>query len=360
MFLKTLHLVNFKNYEDQSFLFEPGVNVISGNNGKGKTNLLDAIHYMSFCKSFLNPIDSQNIRHEMPFFVIEAAIDKNNKEEIVYCGLKRNQKKQFKRNKKEYEKLADHIGLFPLVIVSPFDAELVLAGGEERRRFLDALISQFNHSYLIDLMQYNRILQQRNALLKQFFDQKKFDIETLSIYDEQLASAGHSIYTVRKQFIEEFVPLFQKNYAFIAENDEIPTLQYESHLNDAVSLLELLQQNHEKDRYRMHTSKGIHRDDLGFMLNGFPIKRYGSQGQQKTYLTALKMAEFEYLKEKTQQLPFLILDDIFDKLDDRRVTKLLQRVVSEDFGQVFITDTAKLKIQGIFTTFGTNVHFIDL
>lgn len=360
MFLKNLHLVNFKNYEDQSFEFAPGVNVISGNNGVGKTNLLDAIHYMSFCKSFLNPIDSQNIRHETPFFVIEAAIERGDKEEIIYCGLKRNQKKQFKRNKKEYEKLADHIGLFPLVVVSPFDAELVLAGGEERRRFLDALISQFNHTYLLELMQYNRILQQRNALLKQFFDQKKFDIDTLSIYDEQLAVAGTSIYAVRKNFIEEFIPLFQKNYAFIAENNELPSLRYESHLNESVSMLELLQQSHEKDRYRMHTSKGIHRDDLAFLLNDFPIKKFGSQGQQKTYLTALKMAEYEYLKEKTKQLPFLILDDIFDKLDDQRVSKLLQRVSSEDVGQVFITDTDKLKIQDIFSTFGTSVNFIDL
>lgn len=360
MFLKKLHLVNFKNYEDQSFEFVSGVNVISGNNGVGKTNLLDAIHYMSFCKSFLNPIDSQNIRHETPFFVLEAVIERSGKEEIIYCGLKRNQKKQFKRNKKEYEKLADHIGLFPLVVVSPFDAELVLAGGEERRRFLDALISQFNHSYLLELIQYNRTLQQRNALLKQFFDQKKFDLETLSIYDEQLTAAGESIHFVRKHFIQEFIPLFQKNYVFISENNELPSLQYESHLNDTPSMIELLQKSHEKDRYRLHTSKGIHRDDLAFLLNGFPIKKFGSQGQQKTYLTALKMAEYEYLKEKTKQLPFLILDDIFDKLDDKRVSKLLQRVSSDDFGQVFITDTDKLKIQDIFSTFGTSVNFIDL
>lgn len=360
MFLKNLHLVNFKNYEDQSFEFDSGVNVITGNNGKGKTNLLDAIHYMSFCKSFLNPIDSQNIRHEMPFFVIESTIQKGEKEDVIYCGLKRNQKKQFKKNKKEYEKLADHIGAFPLVVVSPFDAELVLAGGEERRRFLDALISQFNHAYLIDLMQYNRILQQRNALLKQFADNHRFDTDTLAIYDEQLAQVGNFIHRVRAEFITEFIPLFQKNYAFIANNDELPSLSYESHLNDETSFLELLQNSHERDRYRMHTSKGIHRDDLSFLLNDFPIKKFGSQGQQKTYLTALKMAEYEFLKQETGLLPFLILDDIFDKLDDRRVTKLLQRVGSQDFGQVFITDTDKPKIQEIFATFDINVHFIDL
>jgi len=360
MHLEWLHILNFKNYEEQEFSFIPGVNCISGDNGRGKTNLLDAIHYLCFSKGFLNPVDSQNIRHDAPFFMLEGMFWREGREEHLYCGLKRGQKKQFKRNKKEYERLSDHIGLFPLVVISPLDSVLVTGGSEERRKFVDSLISQFDHTYLDALIAYNRVLQQRNALLKRMAEQRSFDGETLDVYDEQLSVYGAPIFEKRMAFLDEFTEVFNRYYHFLAGEGEVVSMTYDSQLGDDRSFTDLLLQCREKDRAVQYTSSGIHRDDLEFRLNTFPIKRFGSQGQQKSYLTALKLAEHDYLGRKMGFNPILLLDDIFDKLDAGRVGRLVTKVSEEGFGQVFITDTGKEKISQVFDKFGVNASFISL
>lgn len=360
MYLQHLHLLNFKNYEDREFRFVPGINCITGDNGVGKTNLLDAVHYLCFSKSFMNPADSQNILHQAPFFVVEGTFWREGREELLYCALKRGQKKQFKRNKKEYERLSDHIGLFPLVVISPLDAVLVTGGSEERRRFMDSLISQFDHAYLDQLIAYNRVLQQRNALLKQMAQSRMNDPDTLEIYNEQLVMYGEALHQRRQAFIQDFIPVFSRYYTLIAGTGEQAGLAYSSHLGGEMAFADLLRQSADRDRALQYTSVGIHKDDLEFRLNDFAMKRFGSQGQQKSYLTALKLAEHEYLERKTGFGPILLLDDIFDKLDAQRVGRLIAEVGREGFGQVFITDTGKEKISGLFSKFGVNATFIEL
>lgn len=357
MHLQHIRLVGFKNYDEAEFRFIPTVNCITGPNGKGKTNLLDAIHYLCLCKGFLNPVDSQNIRHGAPFFVIEGEFWREGKEEQIFCGLKRGMKKQFKRNKKEYERLADHIGLFPVVVISPLDHVLLTGGSEERRKFTDSLIAQFDHSYLEDLMAYNRLIAQRNALLKHFFESRKFDRETLHVYNEQLIPYGNAVYQRRKDFIERFTPVFSALYNYLSGQAEEVTLMYESHLHNG-DFGTLLNEALEKDRLMQYSTVGVHKDDLIFQLNGYPVRKFGSQGQQKTYLTALKLAEHDFLAQMKGFAPILLLDDIFDKLDSDRVGKLIHKVSEEGFGQVFITDTGKEKLSAIFDKFGITSSFI--
>ncbi len=338
MFLKQLSLVNFKNYSEFEAKFSEKINCFVGNNGIGKTNLLDALHYLSFCKSYFNSTDSQNIKHEEGFFVIQGQYEKFGETSEVYCGLKRNQKKIFKKNKREYERFSEHIGQYPLVMISPADSELINGGSELRRKFLDGIISQYDKVYLDNLISYNQVLKQRNALLKHFSESRSFDSETLDIIDDQLTIYGKSVIEIRTSFLKQFIPLFNFYYQFISDNNEAVALQYENSLGEKdfkTGLMIAL----PKDRMLHYTGVGPHKDDLDFTLNDFSLRKYASQGQQKSYLLALKLAQFEFIKEQKNTKPLLLLDDVYDKLDEQRFTKLLEMVSGDKFGQVFITDT---------------------
>ena len=337
MWLKRISILNYKNLEQAELSFSRKMNCIIGKNGMGKTNLLDAVYYLSFCKSATNPIDSQNIRHDQDFFVIQGFYETDTQEpEEVYCGLKRKQKKQFKRNKKEYTRLSDHIGFIPLVLVSPADSLLIAGGSEERRRFMDVVISQFDREYLEALIRYNKALMQRNTLLKSDIEPEE---ELMAVGEEMMATAGTVVYQKRKAFIDEFIPVFQSYYAYISQDREEVSLAYESHAAQG-DLLQLIQESRQRDRIMGYSLKGVHKDDLVMQLGEFPIKREGSQGQNKTYLIALKLAQFEFLKRTgSQTTPLVLLDDIFDKLDASRVEQIVKLVAGDNFGQIFITDT---------------------
>lgn len=347
MYLKKLSVLNFKNYPETDLQFSRHINCFTGNNGEGKTNVLDAIHYLSFCKSFFNPIDSQNILHEAPFFLIQGSFFANDIYEEIYCGLKRNQKKQFKRNKKEYSRLADHIGLFPLVMISPSDSELITEGSESRRRFIDSVIAQFDREYLETIINYNKVLSHRNALLKQFSNSSRFDKDSLEIWDMQLIEYGKKGHATRKKFISSFIPIFQQYYNLISGGREKVGVQYSSHLNES-TFEEVLEKALPRDRIAEYTTVGIHKDDLQFTINEYPLKKYASQGQQKSFLIALKLAQFDFIKSIKKVTPILLLDDIYDKLDDMRVKQLMDLVCSDNFGQLFITDTHLTRLSDLF------------
>ena len=338
MYLQKISLVNFKNIESQSFDFQQKINCFVGENGVGKTNVLDAIYYLSFTKSYFNPIASQNIRHGEGFFMIEGEYEVSERKETILCSLKKGQKKLLKRNGKAYEKFSEHIGQFPLVIISPADRDLIVEGSETRRKFIDGVISQQDKEYLQALISYNKVLSQRNALLKYFALNRTFDALNLKVYDEQLISYGVIVYEKRKTFLEAFTPIFNKKHQVISGNKESVNLLYKSQLHE-MSLGKLLENNLEKDRVLQYTSVGIHKDDLSFEIDQFPIKKFGSQGQQKSYLIALKLAQFEFIKQQSNVIPILLLDDIFDKLDEHRVAQIVDLVNNDEFGQIFITDT---------------------
>lgn len=337
MILKRISILNYKNLEQVELNFSSKTNCFIGQNGMGKTNLLDAIYYLSFCKSASNPIDSQNIRHEQDFFVIQGFYEmEDGTPEEIYCGQKRRQKKQFKRNKKDYQRLAEHIGFIPLIMVSPADSALIDGGSEERRRFMDVVISQYDREYLDALMRYNKALQQRNTLLKQ---ESEPDAELMDVWEEMMAETGEIVYRKRSAFIKEFIPVFQTFYSYISQNRETVSLTYQSHAERG-ALLDILHESRPKDRIMGYSLHGIHKDDLCMQLGDFPIKREGSQGQNKTYLIALKLAQFNFLKRTgSNTLPILLLDDIFDKLDASRVEQIIKLVAGDSFGQIFITDT---------------------
>lgn len=359
MWLKNITLLNFKNYSDASISFSRTVNVFVGNNGAGKTNLLDAIHYLCLCKGYFNPIDSQQIKTDEDLFLLQGDFDRKEKNEKITCGVKRNQKKQFKRNKKEYDKLASHIGLFPLVMISPYDTNIIMEGSEERRRFMDNVISQTDAQYLDELIMYNRHLLNRNALLKQISITKSYDPSLLEIYNDQLVASGVSIFNKRQQFMLDFIPLFSKYYRFISEDNEQVKIQYQSQLTDTPFEL-LLLQSVEKDKVLERTTTGIHKDELVFSIAEMPLKKFGSQGQQKSFVIALKLAQYAYLQKHKGFKPLLLLDDIFDKLDDNRVSKLMEMVSHQDFGQIFITDTGKERVMRVFERIGVPVTLFEV
>lgn len=338
MFLKQLSLLNYKNLAQIEFDFEAKINCFVGKNGVGKTNILDAIYHLAYGKSYFNPLAVQNIKHGEEFFVIDALLEKNNKEEKIICSLKKGQKKTIKRNGKVYEKLSEHIGFIPLVIISPSDADLIVEGSETRRKFIDSIIATLDANYLQVLIQYQKTVTQRNALLKYFALNQTFDADNLSIYNEQLSHSGQLIFEKRKQFLTEFVPIFEKHHATISGGNEKISLHYESQLFDK-DLAHLLSDTLPKDRMIHYTSAGIHKDDLVFEIDGFPIKKFGSQGQQKSFLIALKLAQFEFVKNQSNTLPILLFDDIFDKLDAFRVQQIINMVNDDVFGQIFISDT---------------------
>ena len=337
MWLKRISILNYKNLEQVDLAFSRKMNCIIGRNGMGKTNLMDAVYYLSFCKSATNPVDSQNICHDQDFFVVQGFYETDDGDpEEVYCGLKRRQKKQFKRNKKEYTRLSDHIGLIPLVMVSPADSLLIAGGSEERRRFMDVVISQFDREYLDALIRYNKALLQRNTLLKAEVEPEE---ELMAVWEEAMAASGEVVYRKRRVFIDVFIPVFQSYYSYISQGRAQVSLAYESHAAEG-NLLELLAASRQRDRIMGYSLKGVHKDDLIMQLGDFPIKREGSQGQNKTYLIALKLAQFEFLKRTGRHTtPIVLLDDIFDKLDASRVEQIVKLVAGDSFGQIFITDT---------------------
>lgn len=346
MHLNTISLLNYKNFDEATFSFDSKINCFVGRNGVGKTNVLDAIYHLAYGRSYFNPMAMQNIRHGAEFFVVEGSFEKDERNELIVCSLKKGQKKTLKRNGKIYEKFSDHIGFIPLVIISPTDRDLIIEGSEVRRSFMDNVISQLDAGYLQNLIQYQKILTQRNALLKYFAANRTFDPETLVIYDEQLDVLAQPIFEKRRDFLEQFVPIFDDYHKAITDSAESVQIVYQSHLSQN-GMLALLNDHVQRDRTLQYTSVGIHKDDLSFEIDGFPIKKFGSQGQQKSLLIALKLAQFEFVKKQSGQKPILLFDDIFDKLDETRVGKIVEMVNNDAFGQLFISDTHPERTEAI-------------
>ena len=346
MHLKNLSLFNYKNFSEANFQFDSKINCFVGKNGIGKTNVLDAIYHLAHGKSYFNSIAIQNIKHGEEFFVIDGEFEKNNRNEQIVCSIKKGNKKILKRNGKNYDKFSEHIGFIPLVIISPADNDLITDGSETRRKFLDTVISQLDSVYLNQLIGYQKVINQRNALLKYFALNHVFDADNLDIYNEQLQQLGAQIFEKRKLFLDDFLPIFNKHYIQITNAAESVQLIYDSQLFDN-TILNLLRNNLAKDRVLQYTSAGIHKDDLLFQIEGFPIKKFGSQGQQKSFLIALKLAQFEFVKKKNGEKPILLLDDIFDRLDEDRVGKIVAMVNNDDFGQLFISDTHQDRTENI-------------
>lgn len=338
MILSSLKIYNFKNIADFDEEFSPGINCFTGPNGVGKTNILDAIHYLSFTKSYFNTLDIKNIRHGEDFFAIHGQYISDDTSNKISCIQKQNQKKQFLINDKAYKRFSEHIGKFPLIMISPYDHDLINDGSDVRRRFADMVISQFQPEYLDTLVAYNKALLQRNNLLKQFDDSGHFDETMLSMWDEQLESRSDYIFNERNKFFTETTPIFQEYFDIISGSKEKVSLKYSSQLENA-PIHDLLIQSRDKDRILRYTTAGIHKDDILLYINDLPVKNYGSQGQQKSYVAALKLAQFDYIRSHKNLKPILLLDDIFDKLDDMRVSNIIKLVSDERFGQVFITDT---------------------
>lgn len=338
MILKNISIINYKNIKAANLELSSNINCLIGHNGVGKTNFLDAIYYLSFCRSAYNSVDSQVITHDEGFFMLEGNYmnDEGGDMENIYCGMKRGTKKHFKRNKKEYKRLSQHIGLIPLIFVSPADISLIEGGSEERRKLMDVVISQYDYSYIEALANYNKALQQRNALLKM---EEEPDMALMEIWEQEMARNGELLYQKRDAFIRELVPVFQQIYQHISGNREEVKLKYISHCQRG-PLLEVIQRDRFKDRAVGYSLHGVHRDDLEMLIGDYQMKREGSQGQNKTFVLALKLAQFSFLKRTVSNTtPLLLLDDIFDKLDAQRVEAIVELVSGENFGQIFITDT---------------------
>lgn len=330
-----------------------------GDNGSGKTSVLDAIHYLSLCKSYFNPLDKENVRYGEGFFLIQGRFDVNGEEDRLSCGVKAGQKKQFKRNDKEYNRLADHIGRYPVVMLTPNDIDLIKGGSEERRRFIDSIISQYSRAYLDALIDYNRALVQRNNVLKYFAENSTFDDDMLSVWDAQLLQHGALISEERQRFVTSFISGFAGIYAEIAGSGEDVALKYDSALIDD-DFAALLHASRKRDLALRRTSVGVHKDDLDFLIDGHPIRRFGSQGQQKTFLIALKLAQFAFVEHATGVKPLLLLDDIFDKIDDKRVAALMRLVSDGRFGQIFVTDTGEERIPTLFREIGAEMRIFHV
>ena len=361
MTLNELHIINFKNIREADLTFADKLNCFVGLNGQGKTNLLDAIYYLSFTKSAFNTIDSQNILHDAEFAMIQGvySADSDQDETMqVTCGIRRGQKKQFRCGKKDYQRMLDHIGRIPLVMVSPEDGQLIAEGSDERRRFMDVVIGQTDRAYLEHLNLYNALVKQRNALLKQYgdSDQPSIPDELFEVIEMQMVPHAMYIFAQRKAFVEAFVPLFADLYKTIAEVEEMPQLTYRSQVFDR-ELGEALQRTRQRDLILGWTSQGVHKDELEMQLGDYPLRRVGSQGQQKTYLIAMKLAQALYLSSQqsavSSRKPILLLDDIFDKLDATRVARIVNLVRGEQFGQIFLTDTDRQHLTDIVRPIGT-------
>lgn len=359
LFLRKIILTQFKNYGNASFDINQRVVGICGLNGVGKTNLLDAIYYCCFTKSYFLKTDGLNIQFTNDGFRLEVMLENQSDQQKIVCVNRVVGKKELMLNDVPYSKFSEHIGKFPAVMIAPDDIQLITNGSEERRRFMDTVLSQMNAEYLQQLMLYNKVLLQRNSLLKRFAEQGKTDWPLLEVLDEQLIAPGNFIYEKRKAFTVDLIPLVQKFYHQIADNKEEVTLQYDSRLNDS-SFHGLLNNFRQKDFLLQRSNAGIHKDDIPFQLNGQPFKTTASQGQRKSLLFALKLAEFELLKTSKGFAPLLLLDDVFEKLDDARMQQLLHWVCNENEGQVFITDTHKERLVDAFEKLNTNFQVIEL
>lgn len=337
MFLDTLRLFNFKNYAEVEFSPDPKINCFLGKNGSGKTNLLDAIHYLAFTKSAINPSDAQNIRFDQSQFLLKGRFSMDGKSREVVCTFQQGQKKIVREDDQDYLKFSDHVGKYPVVLIMPQDIELIWGGAEERRRFFDTLLSQLDRFYLENLITYNHQIKQRNSLLRRFSEMNTVDTELLDSYDHRICIAGNYIHRSRKELMQRFIPEFKKHYGFIASESEEVNIQYRSDLTQTDFAIQL--KNHiQRDILLQRTTCGIHRDDFLFLLNSNELKKMGSQGQQKSFLVSLKLSEFQIIAEKKGMKPILLLDDIFDKLDDERIRHLMKLVAEGMFGQLFITD----------------------
>lgn len=346
MYLRKLSVANFKNIHESEIEFSPRLNCLIGDNGAGKTNLLDAVYFLSFTKSYFNSIDQLNVCYDETWFMLNGYYERLDSPEHIVCSYHLNQKKQIRRNTKTYRRMSDHIGLLPLVIVSPNDSVLITGGSDERRKFMDSVISQYDPGYLEDLIRYNRALLQRNNLLKQPGPGLHPDMDMLDVYDEQLIDSGERIHRKRNEFIQQMIPVFQKFYTSISRGAEEVGLVYQSMLLDG-EFRDLLKSSYPADCKAQFTTAGIHKDDLDLGLGHFPIRKTGSQGQQKTFLVALKLAQFEFIRNVSGIKPILLLDDIFDKLDKNRVEQIVKMVTGEQFGQIFITDTNREHLDAI-------------
>ncbi len=358
MILQQISILNYKNIQQTDLHLSPKINYFLGKNAMGKTNLLDAVYYLSFCKSHINVVDTHNIAHNEEFCLLQATYCFGDRQEQFLCSIRRKQKKQFKREKKDYERLSDHIGVLPLVMVSPADTELIAGSSEGRRRFMDMILSQFDKPYLQALLRYNKALQQRNALLKA---DTLADDSLMDIWEEQMWNEGRIIHMRRKQFIEEFTPLFDAYYRQIASTDaEDIRFSHQSQLNTGVDLLTLLRQSRAKDRILGYTTVGVHKDDLLMNLGDYAIKRVGSQGQNKTFVIAMKLAQFDLMAQCGHTKPILLLDDIFDKLDALRVEQIIRIVSQDKFGQIFITDTNRKHLDDIILQTNSPFHLYQV
>ena len=353
MYLKKLALTNFKNYELNELEFSPKINCFVGNNGVGKTNILDAIHYLSLTKSFFNSIDSISIKHGEDYFIVRGTFVRDDEEDQIYCAFQKQKQKLLKRNGKEYKKLSDHVGRYPVVMISPADSALITEGSEDRRKFMNKIISQYSAEYLDSVLKYSKALQQRNKFLKDINTSGNFDPDVLAIWDAQLVKYGSYVYNEREVLINELIPVFQEYYSLISSGKESVKLKYRSHLSEG-NFTETLQNSFNKDRYLEYTTIGIHKDDLLLEMNDFLVKSLGSQGQQKSYLVALKLAKFDYIKRKAGFSPILLLDDIFDKFDSERVEQIIRLVGNHRFGQIFITDTHQNRLKDILSSHKTD------
>ncbi len=359
MILKSLSLINYKNFESIDFDFDSKINCFVGNNGVGKTNILDAIYHLSFGKSYFNPITSQNIKHGSDFFVVDGYYIKEDRDEKIIISAKKGHKKVIKRNGKIYDTFSEHIGFLPLVMISPADRDLITEGSDTRRKFIDGVISQSDKEYLNLILKYSKVVSQRNALLKYFFVNATFDPVTLDVYDQQLNKYGTTIYKKRVEFLEIFIPIFINRYNAISSGSENVSLTYQSKLSET-DLLSLLKSSLPKDRVVQYTSVGIHKDDLSFEIDGYPIKKFGSQGQQKSFLIALKLAQFDFIKKQCLVNPILLLDDVFDKLDEQRVEHIIKLVDDQNFGQLFISDTHADRTENVVKKISQSYKIIKL
>jgi len=348
--LSRLKIINFKNYESQTLDFSPRLNCLTGLNGMGKTNVLDAVFFVCLCKSHSGLNDRNLVRHGEDFFRLEAQFKSGKEKSKVVAKYQLGGRKEFERNGNAVERLSDHIGQFPVVMIAPDDVSLVQEGSEDRRRFLDTTLSQISADYLRNLVQYNALLKQRNALLKLFFEQRRFDSVLLESIDRQMPGPAKALYEQRSSFVEQFKPYFADFYAAISGSREAVDMTYQSDLSKGV-LDELFQQSLEKDRVLQRSTVGPHRDDLLLFMDGLPVKKFASQGQLKSYLLALRLAQYEVLRQQIGQTPILLLDDIFDKLDETRVRQLVGLLIERDFGQVFVTDTQRSRMESVVSSF---------
>ena len=359
VFLKKISIINYKNILDKEYELDPKINCFVGNNGVGKTNILDAVYHLSMGKSYFNVKNDQLINRGKDYMLVDGVFELNNKNESIVFSLKIGEKKVLKRNGKPYKKFSNHIGLIPVVLISPYDNDLINEGSSERRKFIDSIISQNDKEYLINLIAYTRVIQNRNKLLKQYNRSVDFDLDTIKVYDDQIYKLSEPIFKARDKFIKEFTPLVLEKYKHISDDKEKISIEYKSDLiNNHIE--NLIKDSFQKDVILQYTSVGLHKDDFVFNIDENRIKRFGSQGQQKSFLIALKLAQFDYLKNETGNSPILLMDDIFDKLDLMRVKRIVEIVNSTNFGQLFLSDTDKERIEKVLSSLNLSSKIFEV